>query len=357
MMNYIKGFDGLRALSIIMVFCTHLGFLDNISDPVLSLRLSMLCSGTTGVTIFFVLSGFLITRILLKEKLLTGKISFRNFYIRRFIRLLPPLVLFYSAMVVLMSFGFIGAQWVGLTFSVFYLYNFIPHRYYSSELGPMWSLSVEEQYYIFWPVIVSFFKKYIPVFVGVIVILCILAKIYLPTLSVHHNGKVYPLITYSYLDRWFLPAVAPIMIGALFSYIEFNHEEKFRLRFSGKYIFLILALLMFFMPAFMPMVAFNIGYEIQLLQMCGVVILLIWILFNQESLLAKFLELKPISYTGKISYGLYVYHGLFIRTGRGDLFIQKYPLNVFLTITVAILSYELYEKKILKWKRKFISVR
>ena len=98
---------------------------------------------------------------------------------------------------------------------------------------------------------------------------------------------------------------------------------------------------------------FKFGYEIELLQLCSVVILLIWVLFNQSSLLAGFLELKPIAYLGKISYGLYVYHALFIRTGRGDLFIQKYPLNIFLTLGVAVLSYEFYEKKILRLKRKF----
>ncbi len=356
-MNYIKGFDGLRAISIIMVFYTHLGFLDNISDPDLNVRLSMLCSGTVGVNIFFVLSGFLITRILLKEKSLTGKISLRKFYIRRFLRLLPPLILFYSALAILMSFGFIRPQWIGLTMSVFYVYNFVPFRYYSSELGPMWSLAVEEQYYIFWPLVVAFFKKYIPYFVISIVVLCILARIYLPLLSISHNGKVYPLKTYSFLDRWFLPAVAPIMIGAVFSYIEFTREGKFRYLFAGKYLFLAIALGTFFLPAYIPMVfLFKFGYEIELLQLCSVVILLIWVLFNQSSLLAGFLELKPIAYLGKISYGLYVYHALFIRTGRGDLFIQKYPLNIFLTLGVAVLSYEFYEKKILRLKRKFSAV-
>src|ERR1700712_5194662 len=149
--NYIKGFDGLRALSIIIVFVTHLGYIDRIPNPVSAWRISMLCSGNTGVNIFFVLSGFLITRILLREKLVTGRISLKNFYIRRFLRLLPPLIVFYAVIVFLMGFGFIEPQWFGLTLSVFYLYNFVPHRYYSSELGPMWSLALEEQYYIFWP--------------------------------------------------------------------------------------------------------------------------------------------------------------------------------------------------------------
>ncbi len=352
-MNYIKGFDGLRALSIIMVIYTHLGFLDGIKDPVLNSRIAFLCSGTTGVTIFFVLSGFLITRILLREKKLTGKISFKNFYIRRFIRLLPPLILFYATIALLMSLGFIEAKWFGLTLSIFYLYNFIPRRYYSGELGPMWSLGVEEQYYIFWPVIISFFKKFIPFIVGLIVALCIMVNYILPGLSIHHNGKVYPLNTYTFLERWFLPAVAPIMIGAFFSYVVFNKETIFRRYFSGKNRLLLISLLLFFFPAFIPAGLFILGYEIQLLQMCGIAILMVWILFNQDSKLAGTLELKPVAYIGKISYGLYVYHGLFIRTGRGDLYIQKYPLNVFLTLAVAILSYEFYEKKILKLKRKF----
>jgi peptidoglycan/LPS O-acetylase OafA/YrhL len=355
--NYIKGFDGLRAISIIMVFYTHLGFLDDVFSAALNTRIQMLCSGDTGVKIFFVLSGFLISRILLREKFKTGKISFSNFYIRRFLRLLPPLIPFYLGVVVLMGFNFIRPQWFGLTLSVFYLYNFVPRRYYSGELGHTWSLSLEEQFYIFWPVVISFFKKYIPYLVAIIIVICILAQEYIPGMSVHHNGKVYPLNTYSYLDRWFFPAVAPIMVGALFSYLEFNREEKWRYYFADKYLFLIVSLLLFFLPAYIPWIIFEFSYAIQLLQMCGIALLLIWVFFNQNSLLTRFLEFKPLSYIGKISYGLYVYHGLFIRTGRGDLYMQKFPLNLFLTIGVAILSYELYEKKILKLKRKFNTVR
>src|SRR4051812_24906788 len=111
-MKYIKGYDGLRAISIIMVLITHLGWLDSISaDATVNVRIQMLFSGGTGVTIFFVLSGFLITRILLQEKLSTGSISFKNFYIRRFLRLLPPLILFFSVMLVLMALGYVSCPW------------------------------------------------------------------------------------------------------------------------------------------------------------------------------------------------------------------------------------------------------
>ncbi len=354
-LKYIKGFDGLRAISIIMVFVTHLGFIEAIANPVYNWRVSMLCSGNTGVNIFFVLSGFLITRILLREKLITGRISLRNFYIRRFLRLLPPLIIFYAAIIFLMGFGFIEPQWFGLTLSVFYLYNFVPHRYYSGELGPTWSLALEEQYYIFWPFVVAFFRKYIPLLVLVILILCIVAKIYIPGMSVHHNGKTYPLNTYSYMERWFFPAVAPIMIGALSSFIQFNNEPLFRKYFSGKLTPALVAAFVFFMPAFVPVAAFRLEYMMQLLQVVSVAVLLIWILYNQQSVLTRVLDVKPLAYIGKISYGLYVYHGIFIRTGRGDLYMQQFPLNLFLTVLVAIVSYEFYEKKILKLKSRFHS--
>src|SRR5687768_16646603 len=95
-MHYIKGFDGLRAISIIMVFVTHLGINSYFTPGSFAMkRIEPLFSGGTGVNIFFVISGFLITRILQRELLSRGKINIRRFFIRRFLRLLPPLFIFY----------------------------------------------------------------------------------------------------------------------------------------------------------------------------------------------------------------------------------------------------------------------
>jgi len=351
-MKYIKGYDGLRAISIGMVFYSHLPFGDHPADPVMSDRNSMIFSGDMGVKIFFVLSGFLITRILLQEKHTTGRISFANFYMRRFIRLLPPLILFYSALIVCMGLGLIDAQWIGLTFSVFYLYNFVPKKYYTGELGPMWSLGVEEQFYLFWPVIIHFFRRNIHYMAGIVVLLCIIAKIYLPGIIVFHAGRFHSLNDYTFLDRWFLPAVAPVMIGAISSFMIFNREEKWCTIFSKAFI-LILPLSLYFLPIYVPRIFFLFTYGIELLQICGIAGLLLWIFFNQKSILTGVLEFKPVAYTGKISYGLYVYHSFFIRTGPGNLFVQQYPLNIFLTAGTAILSYEFIEKRVLKLKTKF----
>jgi peptidoglycan/LPS O-acetylase OafA/YrhL len=219
----------------------------------------------------------------------------------------------------------------------------------------MWSLGVEEQFYLFWPVVIAFYRKYIPSIVAVIIVLCILTSIILPGIAIPYHGKIIPLDTYSFLNRWFLPAVAPIMFGALFSYLLIRHEQVWKFYFFKKHFLLFVAMLLFFLPAYAPVMLFRFPYGLQLLQMAGIAVLITWIFFNQNSLLTRCLEWKPVSYTGKISYGLYVYHGLFIRTGHGSLYMQQYPLNVFLTAGTAVLSYEFYEKRVLKLKRKFSS--
>jgi peptidoglycan/LPS O-acetylase OafA/YrhL len=91
-----------------------------------------------------------------------------------------------------------------------------------------------------------------------------------------------------------------------------------------------------------------------LIQPLGVCLFLIWIYYNQESILTNLLENRLLSYIGKISYGLYLYQGIFLRTGpSGILAIQQFPLNIILTFIVAIFSYEFIEKPILRYKKRF----
>ena len=102
--KYIKGFDGLRAISIFFVVFSHLTPGDIfINSPYLEKNYKLF-SGETGVMIFFTISGFLITSLLLKEKIAFGKINLKFFFIRRFLRLLPPLLIFYVFVLFLMIF-------------------------------------------------------------------------------------------------------------------------------------------------------------------------------------------------------------------------------------------------------------
>jgi peptidoglycan/LPS O-acetylase OafA/YrhL len=147
--KYIPGLDGFRAIAVLLVLVAHFGY-----DRVVP--------GGLGVTIFFFISGFLITSLLLSERNRFGSISIRNFYIRRFLRLLPELV----ALIVVSGFyralmghplG-LGEIVAAMTYTTNYFVFWLEHHGIASSLAwpQLWSLSVEEHYYITFPAIFAF---------------------------------------------------------------------------------------------------------------------------------------------------------------------------------------------------------
>jgi peptidoglycan/LPS O-acetylase OafA/YrhL len=201
---HIKGFDGLRALSILMVLFTHLGWYDTMPDTPFFTALKQSLTGMVGVTMFFTISGFLISTLLLREKQKKGTINYKHFLIRRFLRLLPVLILFYATICLLILTNQLHISWAALLISVFYGYNFVPNRLYYSELGHTWSLAVEEQFYFLWPWVVLFFKKYGLLLVALLLLLlAIIALIQLPTLRLSFNGKAYFVGESFHADRFF----------------------------------------------------------------------------------------------------------------------------------------------------------
>lgn len=347
-MKYIKGYDGLRAFSIILVILTHLGIGVILPDnDYMQKRVWLLFSGLTGVQIFFSLSGFLITGILLKE----GRINLRNFYIRRFLRLLPPLVIFYLAIGLLMYHHQIVTTSVGFIMALTYTYNFVPVRFYSGELGHMWSLAVEEQFYLIWPLILLFVTgaRKLYLIVVMLVTACIVAIYVFPNIRVNDNNLLGELF---FVNRWLVPAVAPIMIGSGIAIFVHNNHERLSVFVKNNNILLWAAFLLYISPLYLPDIILETN---AIFVSLGVSIFLMWIYFNQQSKLTLALNLKPLRYIGKISYGIYVYQGFFLRTGptADSLAIQKFPINIIFTILVAILSYELFEKKILRIKNRF----
>jgi peptidoglycan/LPS O-acetylase OafA/YrhL len=141
--EHIQGLDGIRALAFLLVYVSHMG-------------LGHSFTGGTGVTVFFFLSGYLITTLMRVESRDTGTISIFEFYTRRFFRIFPPLyvtVLFAS---VLFSLHLIGGSfsWKGISYILLYLANFRlagPHYGWPDGLAVTWSLSIEEHFYLLFP--------------------------------------------------------------------------------------------------------------------------------------------------------------------------------------------------------------
>lgn len=345
-MNYIRGFDALRAISVTLVILAHLGLYHWLPEnDYIRLRLWPLFSGETGVQIFFTLSGFLITRILLTEIRHTGRIRFKNFYVRRFLRLLPPVVILYAVLGLLMALDLIKSNPGGIAYSLFYIYNFIPRSLYSAELGHTWSLALEEQFYLIWPLILSQIRKHtwlFPLIAGIL-LLCVMGTYTFPKI---------PELGHLRIERMFIPAVGPIMIGSFFAILLTRFPNRSKLLFTqNNYRLLAIGLLLFLFPLYTTKELLPVS---GLMRSVSVSLMLGWIVFHQENQLVRTLETKPLRYIGRISYGLYVYQGLFLTTGpSGKLWIQQFPQNVLLTVLTAILSFELIEKYFLGLKRKF----
>jgi peptidoglycan/LPS O-acetylase OafA/YrhL len=350
--KYIKGFDGLRAISILLVILAHLGLYSKIEHITFLKNNWNLISGNSGVMIFFSISGFLITTLLLKEKESFGRIDFRNFFIRRLLRLAPAILLLLITVLVLMLGHYLKQDFVAILFSFFYIYNFVPHKFYTGELGHTWSLGVEEQYYFIWPFVISYLSriKYL-IYLALFVVLVCIAFRFISSYPISYNGESYLLANYTYVDRWFIPACLPIIIGSLSGLFLYAFETRLNQIFTKKYLFLWFALFLFTSQVFMPFWWDNFSY---LYMPIAVSMFLLWVYFNQDSKCVTILEIKPIRFIGKISYGLYVYQGLFVTTGpSGELSIQHFPINIILTVFVAIISYYFIETPILKFKTKF----
>lgn len=142
--SYIPSLDGLRAVSILIVFLSHAGY-------------GHIVPGGFGVTIFFFLSGYLITTLLTREWDRYGQIALKAFYLRRVLRLGPPIVITLAVSLSLVAAGLAVGGFDAMTvFSqVFFFFNY--YTLYASEiltvegLGILWSLAVEEHFYLIWP--------------------------------------------------------------------------------------------------------------------------------------------------------------------------------------------------------------
>ncbi len=328
-----------------MVLVTHLGAFHSLPDQhFIQDRLWRLCSGETGVNIFFTLSGFLITRILLLEFHSTGKIDLKKFYIRRFLRLTPPLIVFIIINMVLSYIGIFDIWIPGLFFSFIYLYNFIPTTLYDIHLGHTWSLAVEEQFYVFWPLVLRTLTRHMTFIVMfIIIIISSIVLIYLNDIIIPGTRTGIKLNDLFHGNRLFIPAVGPIMIGSLFGFLEMRkiyHNRNL----------ILSSIFLFIFPIWSPTSILEVS---PVFQSVGTGLMLMWMMRNEHAKLITILEWDPLAYIGRISYGIYLYHVIFMGMGRGAGLIPNFPLDLFMSIIFAVVSYEFMERRILRLKDRF----
>jgi peptidoglycan/LPS O-acetylase OafA/YrhL len=158
----LKELDGWRAVSVLLVIVHHIGSYQfgRIVAPHLRLALVLNDCGPLGVRVFFVISGFVICRLLILEEMRSGSVSLKGFYIRRVFRILPPFYFYLGPLCFLLLIGLINESMRGVLSSALFLYDFVPAKLGSWFVGHTWSLAVEEQFYLTFPTLWVFTRNF-----------------------------------------------------------------------------------------------------------------------------------------------------------------------------------------------------
>lgn len=330
--------NGLRAISIIMVLIHH--FILNY-NPYFQ---SLVFIGPLGVDVFFVISGFLITTLCIKEKITTGDLSLKSFYIRRALRILPVAYLYIVVIAILNYFFKLQVGVLSFISSALFIANLSYFRrvQFDWSLAHYWSLSVEEQFYLLFPV---FIKKKFHLYVTILLVIILLVPVlvYLQTIVGFLNiGVLSAALRY-------LVKFQGIAIGCLFSVLLFKGYLNFgRLGFAATLISVFMIFYLKFDPFFTLQSCF-----INLFISIFVGVIIVNNIGLKTNLIYKFLNLKALNFVGILSYSIYIWQQLFL-SNDARFPLTKYPINLLFLVLVPVLSYFFYEKYFLKLKKHFI---
>jgi peptidoglycan/LPS O-acetylase OafA/YrhL len=340
--SHFPSLDGIRGIAIIMVLLFHLRLSGNYFY-------ATIFNGKLGVIIFFVLSGMLITTLCIKEKVATNDISLKNFYIRRALRIFPVAYL-YIIVVVILNYVFkLKISYINIIGTCLYLMNFTSffRKYYSTWFtGHFWSLSVEEQFYLFIPFILKRkFKAYLGVILAIIIVLplFICLQYLFPVL----NGGILYAFTH-YLIKF-----QGIAVGCLFSVLLFKYPVSKWVGGRFKAILNILAFILILVIPYDDL--FNLPSVFTGLVIC---ILIGYIIISNVSpgndFVFRFLNTKALKTIGVLSYSIYIWQQLFTSVeSKLPMFMTTAPYNIICILVTGCCSYYFYERAFLKLKSKF----
>ncbi|HXL22228.1 MAG TPA: acyltransferase [Candidatus Dormibacteraeota bacterium] len=342
--RHVPQLDGFRGLAIVLVLAGHTLQFSSLSVfwTGFGEQLSAL-----GVFLFFVLSGYLITGLLVSEKVRTRAVSLKMFYARRVLRLLPALFLFLAVVCVLMKIRLItDVPRYEVLASIFYARNFFGHSY---SLAHLWSLSLEEQFYLCWPVafaLLSFKRSHFLAAAGTIAV-AVWRGLAMHFHLVTGNEGIYYMRPYFRFDSILIGAWLAMELASNPALIS-QARSLGQPLISGALWLLLLAWTTFGQQISNPLYLTG--------QMIVITLLLAQIAVRETGWSARVFRSWPLVYLGKISYSLYLWHALFILTREPSWgFLRAFPINLGVPLLLAITSYHFVERPILRLKDRLSS--
>jgi peptidoglycan/LPS O-acetylase OafA/YrhL len=328
--------DGIRAIAIALVYLHHAEFL---------------ALGWVGVTLFFVLSGLLITGILRRARM--DRVFWSPFYIKRATRILPPLLIAFAGAAI---FCTIPWKRVGL-YHLFFLSNIAQtlYRGQSATLDVLWSLSVEEHFYFLWPFAIRFLER------RQLIRLLIALLVFEPVLRAAATPMFKTCWPIYFLTPFQLDGLAAGSLLALL--LEDKLGTEWVLKWSARVllpsvvVFLGLSQFTFFEREANTIVFNAFGYS--LITLCSVS-LIGYVLLRKNAFVSQLLSLRIVIFFGTISYGFYLFHGLgLMLTGKIAIFLHStdhirrlIPLTLIPITIFSWLSFRFYETPTIRWGRK-----
>ena len=372
---FFPNLDGLRFFCFLIVFLYHcnLTIINRMNDGAIKSAINFIFqNGNTGVNIFFVLSGFLITMLLIREKEVQGNINLRNFYLRRMLRIWP---LFYLCIFLgFFAFPFYKyhAVLVPQETSSFYYYLLFAGNFDLIRIWPqlpdaltlvvLWSVAVEEQFYLAWPIFIKFTnQKVYPLLFGAIILFTLIFRWF-------HTGHTEA----DYAVRYFhtFSVIGDMALGGLVAwYCSYDSPLLRFIKNIPRWQIILIYLLTIATVLYKKVIFYDaLPLTFERLILASLFAFIIAEQNYADHSFFKFSRFKNISKLGIYTYGLYClqFVGIIIVQQIGEkagLNFKTLPQALIgclgalvFTIAISMASYHLYEKRFLKWKDRFAFV-
>ena len=333
----VDSIDSLRGVAILMVILYHVhAWLPGLS-ALPSWYMFPISLGYSGVDLFFVLSGFSLYYAWLRQEMNAKEVDVKKYYWRRFWRIYPPYLIAFIVPLIPFVFTAPADAFKEAIWHIFLLHNYSQHYFYGAN-GPLWSIAVEAQFYILFPLIVLLMKRW--GIVQVVIAGIVIGLIYRTGVSLYFDDLTYRQVPKPYLQGFWLARIPNFLLGILlaFYWTHLNENEKhkpkqgFFILLSGLVMLSVTWIIIFYFrhgSMIFRELGFALGYALIVL---GVL----------KGAMQSVLSAKPLLFSGKISYSLYLTHapvilllGKYARKFFGDISIPQGFIIMLVSIAVS----------------------